>query len=261
MLAAVKKKPSIHLAAEVGHKKLAEMLKEEEFKKGINTPDKFGNTPLHYAVEKGDIVNIDALIKAGADLNIKDAKGKAPLHYAVLKEKNTIANILLASGADPNVKTPEGNTPLHYTLKGDDQITHTLMRSGADPTIKNDKGLAADPNLVLSYTASKNPNINENVKKISESLEKKPKDTPPKKKTLAGRMSSIGKKLGKMVGRKTDGDLAKELRTYSDEHAKGTDKTADIAKMKRWTAPSISSPLPFIKRQMTGKEKGGGGRE
>ena len=48
----------------------------------FNAQDKFGKTPLHYAVEGGSIFLVDRLLFLGAKDDVKDNKDKVPADYA-----------------------------------------------------------------------------------------------------------------------------------------------------------------------------------
>ncbi|MDR2096392.1 MAG: ankyrin repeat domain-containing protein [Treponema sp.] len=50
----------------------------------LNIPDNFGSTPLHYAIQEGNAVMIDALVELGADINKRDTWG-TPLELAARK--------------------------------------------------------------------------------------------------------------------------------------------------------------------------------
>lgn len=56
---------------------------------------------------------IEALLKAGANVNAKDNGGVTPLSAALLEDDTTTAEILVKHGADVNVKIKED--PLIYT--------------------------------------------------------------------------------------------------------------------------------------------------
>ncbi|MDP8225202.1 MAG: ankyrin repeat domain-containing protein [Candidatus Lernaella stagnicola] len=102
-------------------------------------------TPLHRAVEDGDLAEVKKLIDQGADVNAmpvtlihvdlerrklrrgktfqKDitksetslqSKGAAPLHLAAKTGNGKIISLLLESGADPNLPDQLGRTSLHY---------------------------------------------------------------------------------------------------------------------------------------------------
>ena len=304
------KQPNIYIAAEVGHKKLSEWLQNEEFRKGINTPDKFGNTPLHYAVEKRNVENINALLEAGADptikdaqgklpnLNVQDEKGNTPLHYAVEKRNVENINALLEAGADPtikdaqgklpnlNVQDEKGNTPLHAAAEmgKDDLVTKLLENPNVAKNLTNNNGhtplevaqkenvnklLLNNPAIASQVlrTASKeqrpethqkfdkfmefvnaNPNISNSVKeKLTQEVMGK-KETP-----IKNRLASIGKGIAKKIlGRKTENDLVKELRGKLTSHLDGKDVSEDIAAVDQNLLTSQ------VKRKMMGKGKGRG---
>lgn len=59
---------------------------------------------------------IDALIKAGSDVNAVDDEGYTPLMAAALGNNLEAVNILINAGADVNAKTKNGTTPLMAAL-------------------------------------------------------------------------------------------------------------------------------------------------
>jgi ankyrin repeat protein len=58
---------------------------------------------LHEAAAKGDVAEIEALIKDGEKPNIQDGKSRTPLHVAVYLRQREAARALLRLGANPNV--------------------------------------------------------------------------------------------------------------------------------------------------------------
>lgn len=67
----------------------------------VNQLDRFGRTPLHYAVSNyPDIVPV--LLNAGAKVNIQDNEGYTPLHLAT-KYRSSVISMLLISGADVSI--------------------------------------------------------------------------------------------------------------------------------------------------------------
>lgn len=91
---------------------------------GVNIKGKEGDTPLHYAALMGhlDIVNI--LLYKGANVKVVDILGNATLHYAAIKGHVGIVYVLLAMpGINVNAKDKYGNTPIGFAqlARGDDE--------------------------------------------------------------------------------------------------------------------------------------------
>ena len=57
---------------------------------------------LHEAAAKGDVAEIETLIKDGEKPNIQDSKSRTPLHVAVYMKQQGAARALLKLGANPN---------------------------------------------------------------------------------------------------------------------------------------------------------------
>ena len=57
---------------------------------------------LHEAAAKGDVAEIEKLIKDGEKPNIQDSKSRTPLHVAVYMKQQGAARALLKLGANPN---------------------------------------------------------------------------------------------------------------------------------------------------------------
>ncbi|MBM3879556.1 MAG: ankyrin repeat domain-containing protein [Verrucomicrobia bacterium] len=69
-------------------------------------------TPLHSAIQQGQVQIIQQHIAAGTDLNAKDSSGWTPLHHAVLKGDLAIVQLLAEAGADATRKGNQGKTVL-----------------------------------------------------------------------------------------------------------------------------------------------------
>jgi len=73
-----------------------------------------GLTPLLYAVRQGFQESTDALLKAGADVNLVSAgDGTSPLMMAIINGHFDLAASLVDQGADPNLASSNGATPLY----------------------------------------------------------------------------------------------------------------------------------------------------
>jgi ankyrin repeat protein len=57
---------------------------------------------LHEAAAKGDVAEIERLVKDGEKINIQDSRSRTPLHVAVYLKQHDAARALLKLGANPN---------------------------------------------------------------------------------------------------------------------------------------------------------------
>ena len=132
----------LHIAVENGHEKVAAYL----LSKGAcidAKDDKYGETPLYYAVLQSDIFLIDLLCEAGSEIDIPNKKGNTPLHQAIKDKSFVCAQILLIHGAYVNAQNKKGNTPLHiifqkYQPEVKDIVT-LLLKNQADLNVRNKK--------------------------------------------------------------------------------------------------------------------------
>jgi len=78
---------------------------------GTSSRDPRKRTALAIAVDTGNSSLVEALVKAGAELNAVDADGNAIVHYAAKSGNLSVLKAVVA-GAPVNVKNACGNTPL-----------------------------------------------------------------------------------------------------------------------------------------------------
>lgn len=89
------------------------------------------DTPLHEAVQRGDLAAVKRLLKAGADPNAKNAVDATPLEYSV--KTPAFLKALLESGADPR-DTDALGCALMFTSSADRAtVVKMLLDWGADP--------------------------------------------------------------------------------------------------------------------------------
>ncbi len=107
----------------------------------VNTTDSNGNTPVHYAAERGDYKTVDELIEYGADINMTNDAGELPLDIAFSHTTSSdhvqVAQSLIESysvipssqefyyayqtiaNGDVNMRFEGGTTPLHFAAEHD----------------------------------------------------------------------------------------------------------------------------------------------
>ena len=104
----------------------------ERNKDAVNSRDKYGSTPLHYAFR----VELDRLLlEHGAEVNSRDKKGRTPLHNTSTAKK---ARLLLEHGAEVNSRDKYGSTPLHYAFTA--ELVRVLLEHGAEVNSRDKKG-------------------------------------------------------------------------------------------------------------------------
>ena len=76
-----------------------------------------GMTPLLFAARQGYLDSVQALLKAGADVNqVSEGDHTSPLLIAVINGNFDVAQYLLDHGADPNLASDNGAAPLYAAL-------------------------------------------------------------------------------------------------------------------------------------------------
>jgi ankyrin repeat protein len=139
---------ALHLAAQYGHTKIAELLLE--YNADTNIKDSGQRTALHYAAARGYRELAELLVDNGADLNIQDGSGKTALHEAAEHGYTEIARLLINNKADSNAPCKEGWTPLHHAAVGNHkEIVELLLNNNADVDIRN---ASYEPVLHLAQT-------------------------------------------------------------------------------------------------------------
>lgn len=113
----------------------------------VNLCPKSGVSPLHVAVEK-DVDLVSRLVHAGANVNVVCHKGESPLLkvMCVVRKNNTlkqgVVKVLVEAGADTSIQTQIGRTPLHLAVALSDDINaKVILESGADPDSEDQMGV------------------------------------------------------------------------------------------------------------------------
>lgn len=126
-------------ASEKGeNKKLIEFLND-----GVNPncSNFDGMTPLHYAVQNGNLSSVKILILNGANINKKDVDKRTPLLLSVHFNQIDIAEFLVQKDADVNIPDYAGLTPLFYAAAyGDFLMTDMFLFYKGNHTVKDLSG-------------------------------------------------------------------------------------------------------------------------
>jgi ankyrin repeat protein len=123
--------------------------KPQTLKNDVNALYPSGRTDLFYAVRKGDLKSIRAMLARGAKVNIRDREGQTALVFAIdtVPERAlvlTIARMLIAAGADVNLKANDEAVPLQLAVyefedkRG--ELVRLLLAAGADANAKDNYG-------------------------------------------------------------------------------------------------------------------------
>ena len=101
----------------------------EEGDKAIDSTNVCGESPLHLAIQNGNLEITQILLQEGANPNLPTeaprepslctdteilgvVPGLTPMHYAIIRNKPAIAEALLFAGADSRLKTADGKTAI-----------------------------------------------------------------------------------------------------------------------------------------------------
>ena len=174
----------------------------------------YGLTPLHYAVEWGDMEAIRIFLNAGVNVDIRSEERTmksctycTPLQVAVWHNNLEIAKFLISKGADVNAKDGNGFSPIHSAAQNpkNEEILLLLIKNGADVNTENVYGITplqiankekADiTNILIANGANCNANDNagdktldapgksgefiEKLKKLGINVYENRKNTPP----------------------------------------------------------------------------------
>ena len=108
---------ALHLAATTGNVFILQML-IQKFKADPYAVTHHNLTLMHCAAQedRGIITLIKLQREYSMDASIKDRFGGTPLHFAVLNMEFKVVECLLGFDADPNVRDSDGKTPLHLAV-------------------------------------------------------------------------------------------------------------------------------------------------
>ncbi|XP_076439194.1 uncharacterized protein LOC143278062 [Babylonia areolata] len=125
---------ALTLACEYGNPLTCERLLQYEAA-DVNAWNRDGKSPVHIACAFGQVVLLDILLKAGAELVAADRSGRLPLHHACGPEqvdqtrRLQTVQWLLAHGATMHGETLSGQTALELAKMGGHQMTVDFLQT------------------------------------------------------------------------------------------------------------------------------------
>lgn len=103
-----------------------------------------GETGLHIAVARRDLIWIRFLGQKGANPNIADKHGVTPLIMAAQMNFVEGVDVLIKNGAQVDVANNAGETPLMYAVHSNNrELAAALLKAGADPDRRDNSGRSA----------------------------------------------------------------------------------------------------------------------
>ncbi len=108
----------------------------------INIPNKYDNTPLHFAIITGHEHIIKILLDAGADIEAKNYNGITPLTWSLRGGGPlSVTKQLLQAGANIEARDKDDETALHWaSFFAKPHFIQLLLEMGADIEARNNKG-------------------------------------------------------------------------------------------------------------------------
>ena len=120
--------------------------------------------PLHYAADgyingpdwdaEKQVLTIECLLEAGANIHAQDKNGATPLHRAVRTRSAAAVKCLLGRGSDARLRNKPGSTPFHLAVQNTGrggtgaaaakaaqrQIVREFLSLGLSPALRDGKG-------------------------------------------------------------------------------------------------------------------------
>ena len=139
----------LFVACRNGRTKIVDLLLE--FNSDVNAQDtQSGKTPLHWAIQRGNLEVVMGLLDAAADPNIRDRNWQTPFMLALTLGRRDILELLLHAGCSITTTDSSHNTALHLASRdGQTDLIGLLVEAGIRVDIKGERGLT--PLMLASF--------------------------------------------------------------------------------------------------------------
>ncbi|XP_067054501.1 fibronectin type 3 and ankyrin repeat domains protein 1-like isoform X2 [Acropora muricata] len=105
----------------------------------VESPDKFGLSPLMIAAQKGYVDVAKVLLENSADVNFQSKSGKTPLMMASFSGNLEVAQLLRQHNAYWDVVDRTGSTALHWAADGANlDVIRWMLQNGCSVDIKDE---------------------------------------------------------------------------------------------------------------------------
>ena len=117
----------------------------------VNTRDvTSGDTGLHIAVARSDLLWVRFLLQRGGDPNIRNKKGATPLQMATALGFTEGVAALIKGGASIDIADQTGETPLFTAVHARNvALVRLMLEKGADPDRTDNSGRSARDYMAL----------------------------------------------------------------------------------------------------------------
>ncbi|PZN34837.1 MAG: hypothetical protein DIU71_01565 [Proteobacteria bacterium] len=107
----------------------------------VNARAADGSTALLWAAHRGDVAEVERLIRAGADVTLANNYGATPMMEAAIAGNARLIELLLEAGADVESANAEGQTALMAVARtGRVDAAKILLKAGADVNAREQWG-------------------------------------------------------------------------------------------------------------------------
>ncbi|KAI9774704.1 MAG: hypothetical protein M1839_001665 [Geoglossum umbratile] len=117
----------------------------------IDSVDRYGRTPLSYAVWIGNVAVVELLIKAGARADSKDEIGGTPLSYAVCNGYREVIELLLKGETQADLEDISKELLFSAAEKGHEDVVRLLLDTGKTDLDARDNGGRTPLSLATKY--------------------------------------------------------------------------------------------------------------